>query len=381
MASIIKRKYKGKKGETTKYYIAYRDIYGKQHTVGGYSGLQDAKKHLNDFDESYTSDSEITLKTIFDIYWKKTKKYAKSTQILYNMYYEKYFKPIENIKYKKLTSVFLQDIFDNIESDSPYIANICLKFCKSAANTSIKKRIISINKFNDVDPIKLPKPDKKHLLIDDIRRILDIAKNNFKNRYYVMLFVYVGTGMRGGEIVALNVSDYNSEGKYFTVNKQFTHGELKPKPKTDSSIRKVYIFEDLANVLEDYIEGLHGEILFPNEVGGYMNIDNFRRRFWASLKQLAGISEDLRLHDLRGSYIDMVLSSGLSPKFAQNQVGHARIQTTLDVYAQNNSDMIENATTKINTLFRECCRNVVEKSKNKKSNILQFPKMPDMLCF
>lgn len=35
MASIIKRKYKGKKGVTTKYYISYRDITGKQHTVGG----------------------------------------------------------------------------------------------------------------------------------------------------------------------------------------------------------------------------------------------------------------------------------------------------------------------------------------------------------
>lgn len=372
MASIIKRKYNGKKGTTTKYYISYRDILGKQHTVGGYKSLQDAKKHINDFDEIYSNDSEITLKSIFDIYWKKTKKYAHTTQKLYKMYYDKYFKPIEEAKYKKISSSYIQDIFDKIEQDSPYIATICLKFCKSAANTAIKKRIININKFNDVDPIKLPAPNKKHLLIDDIKRMLDIAKNNFKKQYYVMFFVYIGSGMRGGEIVALNVSDYNKEEKSFTVNKQFTHGELKHKPKTDSSIRTVYIFDDLAEVIEDYIKDLKGELLFPNEVGGYMNIDNFRRRFWTSLKKKAGITERIRLHDLRGSYTDMLFSQGLSPKFAQNQLGHARIQTTLDFYLQNSQDIIDNAMEKINTIFSGCCRNVVEKSETEENKIISL---------
>ena len=94
MASIVKKKYVGKKKTTIRYYISYRDIYGKQHLTGGYKKLQDAQKHINDFEDVTGSESEITLKTIFDIYFKKVNKYAKTTQDLYNMYYDKYFKPI-----------------------------------------------------------------------------------------------------------------------------------------------------------------------------------------------------------------------------------------------------------------------------------------------
>ena len=380
MASIVKKKYVGKKKTTTRYYISYRDIYGKQHLTGGYSKLQDAQKHINDFEDACGSESEITLKTIFDIYFKKVNKYAKTTQDLYNMYYDKYFKPIEEVKYKRLTSTYLQDVFDKIEKDSPYVANICLKFCKSAANTGIKKRIISINKFNDIDPIKLPKPDKHHLTIEQIKTMLNMAKDECK-KYYVLFYVFVGTGMREGEIFALNVDDFNYQDKYFSVTKQFTHNELKNTPKTDSSFRKVYIFDDLAEVVKDYIKDVEGKILFPNMKGGYINANNFRKGFWKRIKKRAGITDRIRLHDLRGSYIDMILSSGLSPKFAQNNVGHSRIQTTLDIYAQNNADMVEQATTKINNIFNDCYKNVIKKVDNKKSNILPFRKKSDISSF
>lgn len=153
-------------------------------------------------------------------------------------------------------------------------------------------------------------------------------------------------------------------------------------PKTDSSIRTVYLFPDLAEAIQEYIKELEGNILFPNMNGGYINIDNFRRRFWTQLKKKAGITERIRLHDLRGSYIDLILSSGLSAKFAQSQVGHAKIQTTLDIYAQNNKDMVEKAEEKINKILGEkCWKNVGKNTKNKKSNILQFRKKSDITAF
>lgn len=47
----------------------------------------------------------------------------------------------------------------------------------------------------------------------------------------------------------------------------------------------------------------------------------------------------------------MVLSSGLSVKFAQNQVGHSKTETTLNVYARNNDDMVNTAQFVINDIF------------------------------
>ena len=366
MASIRKKSYKNKKGIiVTKYYICYRDITGVQKSGGGYRTLQEAKKHLNDFTDITSADSDLRLKDIFNLFKKKCEKYAQTTQNLYTMYYNKYFKPIEEVKYKKLNSIFLQNLFDEIEKDSPYVAVICLKMCKSATNTAIKKKLIQENKFNSIDPIKLPKADINHLTADRIIKLLEIAKKEYCKKYYTMLYLMVGTGMREGEILALQKEDFNYKERTISVNKQYTHGELKQKPKTDSSIRTVYLFPDLAEAIQEYIKELEGNILFPNMNGGYINIDNFRRRFWTQLKKKAGITERIRLHDLRGSYIDLILSSGLSAKFAQSQVGHAKIQTTLDIYAQNNKDMVEKAEEKINKILGEkCWKSVGKNTKN-----------------
>ena len=107
----------------------------------------------------------------------------------------------------------------------------------------------------------------------------------------------------------------------------------------------------------------------------YLNPNNLRTRFWYPLLKLCGIDKRVRLHDLRGSYIDMVLSSGLSVKFAQNQAGHAKSETTLNIYARNNADMIEKATERIGNIFSkkyEQKESKKENSPNKK--IIQFPK-------
>lgn len=381
MASIIKRKYKGKKGETVKYYIAYRDIYGKQHTVGGYNGLQDAKKHLKDYEDGTCTRIDITIKEIFNLYFKKLEKKAESTYKTCKFYYNKYFTPIENLQYKKIDLVFLQGFFDNIEKESKYVAQLCLKFSRAAANNAINKDLISVNLFKKIDKIQIPKPDINHLTIDELKYMLNVAEKTLRFRDYVCLYVFIGTGMREGEVFGLNVDDVDLSIYGIKVNKQFTDGKLKLTPKTSSSNRIAYFHQDLAEVLAKYIPTVKGNILFPNDAGGYMNANNFRNRVWKKIKQSCGITKRVRLHDLRGSYIDMTLSSGLSVKFTQNNVGHARSETTTNIYAKNNDDMITIAKEKINAIFTSCCRNVVEKQVNKKTNILPFRKKSVITCF
>lgn len=376
MASIVKRKYKGVRGETVKYYITYRDIYGTQHTVGGYKGLQDAKKHINDFAEGIFTKTDITIKDIFDLYFKKLSKKANSTYQNCKMYYDKYFTPIESLQYKRSTAVFWQEFFDNIEKNSKHVAALCLKISKAAANNAIKKNLISTNIFTKVDKIDIPKPDINHLTIAELKQVLNTGKRILKYRDYVCLYVFIGTGMREGEIFGLDVSDVNLNDYTISVTKQYTKDQLKYNPKTAHSYRTVYFHKDLADVLSEYIPTVKGSILFPNDSGGYTNANNFRNRVWKKLLRACNITKRVRLHDLRGSYIDMTISSGLSIKFTQNNVGHSRTETTTNIYLKNNDDMIRLAKEKINDIFDGCCRNVVEITENKKTNILQFPKMP-----
>lgn len=377
MAGISKKRIKTKKGIITKYTITYRDIFGKQHTSGLYETIKEAKKHLMDFENINPEKQNITYGEIFQYYLNKArKKYAPTTVENYERYYKNHFQKISGIRYNKIESITWQSFFDNIAQTSPHVAQDCLKMGKAAVNYCIKHGLIEYNVFNKVEKPEVPKADINHLAVDELKQLLAECKSSY-SEHYALLYTFIGTGAREGEIFALTKDDFNYEEKSITINKQFTRNRLVSKVKTASSNRTIYIFDDLAEILKSHIETLDKDspLLFPNRAGNYINASNFRIRFWYKLLKLCNINKRVRLHDLRGSYIDMVLSSGLSIKFAQNQAGHSKSETTLNVYARNNHDMISKATRKIDEIFNQKCEQNVRITKNSRNNkILYFPK-------
>lgn len=379
MAGISKKKVKTKKGETIKYTITYRDIFGRQHTSGSYRTKQEAKTALKTFDLEKADCSKITYGQIFNDFLNKVKKKnTDGTYKNYKSYYDKHFKQFKEIPYNKVDSMYWQGFFDELEiNHGPYVAQHSLKMAKAAVNRYVKHDKITKNIFNKIEKIKLPKPDINHCLINELFMILDECEISYP-QYYALLYTLIGTGAREGEIFALTKEDYNRIELSIKINKQFTRNKLYHHPKTASSNRDITIFEDLAKVLDEHIKTLepNNPLLFPNLAGNYINASNFRERFWKKLLKLCGINKRVRIHDLRGSYINMNYTGGVSPKFTQNNVGHARCETTNNIYARNNEDMINQAKTRINEIFiaRKCEQNVSQKEKNTNCKIVQFPK-------
>lgn len=377
MAGISKKRIKTKKGYITKYTITYRDVFGKQHTSGVYETLKEAKKHLYKFEEIKPDSNEILLEQIYKLFLDKAKtKYAQSTYDTYNTYYKKYLQEIKKIKYNKITSIALQSFFDDLEkSSSPFVAQHVLKLSRAACNYAKKHKIIKHNIFEEVEKINLPKSDINHLTVDELQMILKECKKSYPE-YYVLLYTFIGTGAREGEIFALIKDDFDEKEGTLTISKQYTQRRLVLNTKTEDSKRKIFLFDELKQEIKKHIEksGNKCALLFPNKSGGYIDAANFRKRFFYNLLKLCGINKRVRLHDLRGSYIDMVLSSGLSVKFAQNQVGHARAETTLNIYARNNGDMVKNATERLNNIFQKCEQNVSIREKRGDSKIISFPR-------
>lgn len=376
MAGISKKRIKTKTGEKVKYTITYTDIFGKRHTSGYYDTLKDAKKELKKFENPIITNS-VTYGFVFQNFLKKVQnKNSDNTYMNYNRYYNMHFKKYDDIDYQKVTSLYWQEFFDELaKSSSPYVSQLCLKMCKAAVNLLIKHDILEKNIFNKVEPPKLPKADINHLTIEELKDVLKMCYKCYKS-YYPLLYTFIGTGAREGELLALEKADFNIAENYITISKQFYKGKLLNHPKTASSNRKIYIFKELADALKEHIKTLSPDnpLLFPNSAGGYIRPENMRRRVFYPLLKLCGINKRVRLHDLRGSYIDMVLSSGLSVKFAQNQAGHSRSETTLNVYARNNTDMIEAATNQLNSFFEKNQQNVSKKIKTPENKIIPFPK-------
>lgn len=376
MAGISKKRTKN----GVKYTITYRDISGRQHTSGLYNTKAEAKKDLVKFENLKCQTRDTTYDLIFSAFLEKVKsKNSINTYEKYKAYYNDVFIEVLNLKYNKIDSLSWQRFFDDLKiKKSPHVANDVLKFAKAAANYAMKHNLINYNVFEKIEKSQTPSPDINHLTLNEIRLVLSECKK-IKPEFYPLLFTFIGTGAREGEIFALQKEDFNPENKTIAINKQFTRGRLFLKPKTQNSNRVIYLFNELTDVLKRHIKTLKADcpLLFPNGAGGYHNSSNFRTRFFYPLLKYCGINKRVRVHDLRGSYIDMVLSSGLSIKFAQNQVGHSKSETTLNVYARNNDDMIKSANSKINSFFEKTkkCENFVrteEKNPNKK--IIRFPK-------
>ena len=376
MAGISKKKVRTKNGTKIKYTITYTDIFGKQHTTGYYDTQSEAKRDLWKFEKVKEGD-RIKYGFIFETFLKKIlKNNSKGTYTNYKSIYDRYFAQFADFEYSKISSLHWQEIFDNIaKENSPHVSIMALKMAKAAVNHVIKHDFVDKNIFNKIEPPKVPKPDINHLTTEELKLILAACKKIFPE-YYALLYTFIGTGAREGEIFALEKTDFCFEKKEIFISKQYTKGRLVDHPKTTHSNRAIYIFDELAFVINEHKKALPPDtnLLFPNNAGGYIRAENFMRRVFKPLLKFCGIKKRIRIHDLRGSYIDMVLSSGLSVKFAQNQVGHSRSETTLDVYAQNNKDMINLATERLNGIFKKTELNLSQKQKWDNKKIIQFPK-------
>jgi site-specific recombinase XerD len=67
--------------------------------------------------------------------------------------------------------------------------------------------------------------------------------------------------------------------------------------------------------------------LWPSERAGATGIRNFNRTF-TTVRELAGLPTELKMHCLRHSYVTHLLEAGYDPMFVQQQVGHAYSSTT-----------------------------------------------------
>lgn len=167
------------------------------------------------------------------------------------------------------------------------------------------------------------KPAEVHALVEQLPTEQD--------KVYVELLV--GTGMRKGEALALQVWDLDLDEPSIDINKARKHSHAGGvhrigDPKTDSSRRVIGIDDDLAERLRDFTAGRAGaEPLF--DLG---NEGTWQRLHWAPARERAGLRKNPRIHDLRHTHASILLSKGAQLFAVSRRLGHKDIQTTANIY-------------------------------------------------
>lgn len=140
------------------------------------------------------------------------------------------------------------------------------------------------------------------------------------------------TGLRIGELLALEYGDINFKDCTLTVSKSYQHingKDVITPPKTPKSNRAVSIPEFLRDEIKSYTERLYG-LHKHNRLFPYTK-SFFEHEMVRGTKD--GEVKRIRLHDIRHSHASLLIELGFSPLAVADRLGHEKIETTLNTYS------------------------------------------------
>lgn len=219
--------------------------------------------------------------------------------------------------------------------------------CRQALEKAVSENLITIN---PAIGCKLPPKKSREMQVltpEEMQRFLIQAKYE---GYFEMLLLELTTGMRRGELLALQWDDLNLDTGELNICRQVYHvkGSMQiTEPKTKSSIRTIILPKVVLNVLGGYKKTVNSRWLFPSPI-----IEDMPRNPQSVYKKFKSILErsgckNIRFHDLRHTFATTALANGMDVKTLSSIIGHVSSQTTLDIYLHSTHEMRRQAATKI----------------------------------
>lgn len=286
-----------------------------------------------------------------------------STQASYeNRIYKHIIPQIGSIKLNKLTQNDLQQFYANAKKGGRLQYAECLgeglsdrmirsihAVCRTALNKAVADGLIC---ENPAIGCKLPPKKSREMQVltpEEMQRFLIQAKYE---GYFEMLLLELTTGMRRGELLALQWEDLNHDTGELRICRQVYHvkGSMQiSEPKTKSSIRTIILPKVVLNVLAEYKKTVNSRWLFPSPM-----IEDMPRNPQSVYKKFKSILErsgckNIRFHDLRHTFATTALANGMDVKTLSSIIGHVSSQTTLDIYLHSTLEMQRQAARKIDS--------------------------------
>jgi integrase len=254
-----------------------------------------------------------------------------------------YLKPsLGRMKLRKLSPMHVQGMYREMQDRG--LSARTVQYTHAVLHRALKQArrwgVVGRNVAEDVDPPQVKREEMRPLNPDQTRALLKAAEGNRLDALYI---VAIHTGMRPGEILALKWDDVDLDSGTLQVNRALSGGEF-TAPKTARSRRRIKLTAGSVKALRAHRKrqleermqhaGLWQDygLVFPSTVGTPLNHRNLVRSFKALLKR-AGLSQAVRLYDLRHTCATLLLSRNVHPKYVQELLGHASIALTLDTYS------------------------------------------------
>lgn len=223
----------------------------------------------------------------------------------------------------------------------------CYSLCDRVLEKAVTEKLIV---RNPAKGCKLP-PDRpkemKVLSREDMQKVLIQAK---EENYYELFLLELATGLRLGELMALQWDDVDLVTGELRINKQVNLVGSKlviSEPKTKAAVRTLILPPSVRKVLAEYKTRVNSRWLFPSPKKEDLPIipSAVSRRLHTLLEH-AGC-EQVRFHDLRHTFATNALAHGMDIKTLSTILGHVSSATTLNTYSHVTDEMRQRAAVKI----------------------------------
>lgn len=192
---------------------------------------------------------------------------------------------------------------------------------------------------------------------DQVRKLVASLEEtpSFKN---LGLLITIYSGMRIGEVCALQWKDIDLEEKVIRVNKSIQRiyteedatGKMKTEllistPKTKSSQREIPIVQPLFKMMKDFAKICRPDYFVCSGTTTPIEPRTYRSYYKKKIEEI-GLPH-LKFHGLRHTFATQLIASKADVKTVSAILGHSDITTTLNTYVHPSRDDKRNALSKL----------------------------------
>ncbi|TDR52037.1 integrase [Halomonas ventosae] len=218
--------------------------------------------------------------------------------------------------------------------------------------------------YRGIKSLRVPRTDVQPFTLEEVWRIIDNVRPDFRNYYTVRFF----TGMRTGEIDGLPWANVDFSRRQILVKESLVHGEV-VATKTDGSSRAIDMSEPVYQALraQQQVTG-DQRLVFCNRVGNALDHQNVTKRIWYPLLDALELSRR-RPYQTRHTAATLWLAAGENPEWIARQMGHTTTEMLFRVYSR----YVPNLTRQDGSAFEKMLRQQVPQSS-------QAPEDPETEC-
>lgn len=296
-----------------------------------------------------------TFKEIYELWYEGYQYTIKESTLVVNSYvFKLLLDKLEHIQLKKITLPFCQKIITDYSKEFSLSTVKKIKIYGGMIfDYAVKMKVIYSNPMKDVllpkKQVDITSNDKDlYYSKDELNHFLKLVDSTNDIKLSAMFRVLAYTGIRKGELQALEWSDIDFTNNTININKTLSinseHKITVQTPKSKSSIRCISIDEQTKLILKRWkakqrelffslgTRVKKNQLCFTNDITNdylYLNFTNDKLSKICKKHKF----KEIKIHGFRHTHCSLLFESGFTIQEVQDRLGHSDLKTTMSVYA------------------------------------------------